>query len=406
MKIALISEFLPWPLDNAPKIRLYEELKILSQSNEIDLFCFLPINAKSDWVSKIEKLGVNVFAVRMRENRVKKVYQMTKSLFGKNSYYFSKWDDSRLNDVLLRRIKLKSYDLFHIDHTQMASYLPTEHRSRAILVVHNIEHILLSRYAEAAPAVYRPFILREVEQVKSYELSALRDFLKIICMTEHDKSLILSMTDKSANDVFPIPTCVNTEYFKPRGLAKYEYPALIFTGDFRWAPTRDGLVWLLKKVLPKIVTKVPDVKLYVIGAYKQTDYKKFVRKNVIFSGSLDDVRPYLEQSWLFVNPLRVAAGIRTKLLHALSMGLCAVSTTIGFEGLDDALKNFVWCEDSSDEFANRCVELLNDRNLLLEKGVQARQAVTELYGLEKFKSSWLNLYDEIKKRVATSRSKI
>lgn len=395
MKVALITEILPWPLDNAPKIRLYEELKILSKNNEVDLFCFLPLDAKPDWISKVESLGVNVFAVRMKGDKVKRVWRMAESFFSKYPHYFSKWDDSRLNDVLLKRMKIKSYDLFHVDHTQMSGYLPKEYRSRAILVVHNIEHILFARYANVAPMAYRPLLLREANKIRKCELSIWRDFLKLVCMTEHDRSLILNMTGKNEGDVISIPTCVNTDYFKPAGLQKRKYPALVFTGDFKWAPTRDGLRWFLKEIFPLVIAKVRDVKVHIIGPFEKRDCRKFASKSAIFSGLVSDVRPYLEQSWLFVNPLRVAAGIRTRLLHALSMGLCAVSTTTGFEGLDDALKEFVWCEENADAFAERCIELLNNPSLLIEKGANARKIVAEHYGLDSFKNLWLNFYSAI-----------
>lgn len=395
MRVALITEFLPYPLDNAPKIRLYEELKILSQKNEIDLFCFLPPEASSDWISKIESLGVNVFAVRMQGGWRKKVCRMTQALFSEDPYYFLKWNDFRLNNVISKRIELVPYDLFHVDHTQMAGYLPKEKRSRAILVAHNVEHVLLERYANIAPKAYRPFVWKEAEKVKRSERLILRDFSKIVCMTEHDRNLILSLTNKNPNDVVSIPTCVNTEYFKPRGLEKYENPALVFTGDFTWAPTRQGLLWFLKEIFPKVVDNLRDSKVYIVGQFRHSDAKRFSSKSVIFTGRVDDVREHLEKCWLFVNPMRASAGIRTRLLHALSMGLCAVSTTIGFEGLDDSLKDFVWCEDSAKDFAQKCIELLSDKSLLAKQGLLARESVIKLYGLNQFEKLWLNLYSEI-----------
>ena len=51
------------------------------------------------------------------------------------------------------------------------------------------------------------------------------------------------------------------------------------------------------------------------------------------TGTVADVRPYLERAAICVVPLRVGGGTRLKIYEAMAMGVPVVSTTIGAEGL-------------------------------------------------------------------------
>ncbi|HDH96709.1 MAG TPA: glycosyltransferase [Proteobacteria bacterium] len=400
MKVAIITEFLPWPLDNAPKIRLFEELKVLADGNFIDLFCFLPPDAERGWVDEVESLGVRVFAVPLRTGRMGSLRLKVKALVSGRPYYISKWFDGSLHDLFTDRLRSEAYDLIHVDLMQMAGYVPRERRGNSLLVMHNLEHVLLERYARVAPLWMRPAIKRESKVVRKLEAELCSDFGWIVCMTHLDRARIAEHAPGSTSRTVAIPTCVDTEYFKPEGEDKSATPAVAMTGDFRWLPTRDGLMWFLGEVFPRMVEVDPDLCFYVIGPVRAKDTRSISDERIVFTGLVGDVRPYLERCWLFVNPMRAAAGIRTRLLHALAMGLCAVSTSVGFEGLDESLRRFIWCEDAAESFAERCLTLLRDRELLESRGREARELVGKLYGLDRFRATWLDLYETIQRRLA------
>ena len=52
------------------------------------------------------------------------------------------------------------------------------------------------------------------------------------------------------------------------------------------------------------------------------------------TGTVDDLRPYLEEAAVYCAPLRFAAGIQNKLLEALAMELPVVTTPIAAAGLE------------------------------------------------------------------------
>jgi glycosyltransferase involved in cell wall biosynthesis len=79
---------------------------------------------------------------------------------------------------------------------------------------------------------------------------------------------------------------------------------------------------------------------------------------ITVTGTVPDVRPYLEAASLVVVPLRVGGGTRLKIYEAMSMDRPVVSTTIGAEGLPLAEAEHIIRADDPAAFAAACVRLL------------------------------------------------
>jgi glycosyltransferase involved in cell wall biosynthesis len=82
------------------------------------------------------------------------------------------------------------------------------------------------------------------------------------------------------------------------------------------------------------------------------------RSGITVTGSVDDVRPHVTSAALSVVPLRIGGGTRLKIYECMAARLAVVSTHIGAEGLEVTDPENIRLVDSCDEFAARCVELL------------------------------------------------
>jgi glycosyltransferase involved in cell wall biosynthesis len=81
------------------------------------------------------------------------------------------------------------------------------------------------------------------------------------------------------------------------------------------------------------------------------------------TGTVPDVRPYLWNSQISILPLRIGGGTRMKVYEAMAAGLPVVSTSVGIEGLACQPGRDLLIGDSPEEFAERCISLLDDPNL-------------------------------------------
>ena len=77
-----------------------------------------------------------------------------------------------------------------------------------------------------------------------------------------------------------------------------------------------------------------DAKLLIVGHSPTRDVVGAGQQpGIQVTGYVDDMRPYLEQSRVFVAPLRFGAGIQNKLLEAMAMELSVVASPLAAEGL-------------------------------------------------------------------------
>jgi glycosyltransferase involved in cell wall biosynthesis len=102
-------------------------------------------------------------------------------------------------------------------------------------------------------------------------------------------------------------------------------------GSLGWPPNRDAVHWLLRELWPRIRERAPGARLTLVG--QGTDAIDLGNvAGVRGTGLVPDVKLYLRGTRALLVPLRSGAGIRVKILEALS---CAAPVVTTEEGLGD-----------------------------------------------------------------------
>jgi glycosyltransferase involved in cell wall biosynthesis len=96
-----------------------------------------------------------------------------------------------------------------------------------------------------------------------------------------------------------------------------------------------------------------------------------------FTGYVDDVRPYVRASSVYVVPLRVGGGTRLKVYEAMALGCPLVSTAIGVEGLPLIPGEHYLLADDATQIADALSRLLGDAPLRARLSAAARRFVEE-----------------------------
>jgi len=174
-----------------------------------------------------------------------------------------------------------------------------------------------------------------------------------------------------------IPTGVDTDYFAANGTPQREHH-LIFTGAMDWFPNEDAMLFFMSEILPAIRREVPDVTMTIAGRNPSERLcAAAAAADVHVTGTVDDVRPFIDEGSVYIVPLRIGGGTRLKIFEALSMGKAVVSTSIGAEGLPLVDGEHFVNADAPGDFAREVVSLLQDSNrrgLLCEAGRQLVQS--------------------------------
>jgi glycosyltransferase involved in cell wall biosynthesis len=84
-----------------------------------------------------------------------------------------------------------------------------------------------------------------------------------------------------------------------------------------------------------------------------------------------------------VVPLRIGGGTRLKIYEAMAAGVPVVSTTIGAEGLDVHPPDDIRIADRPADFAEHCLDLLEDREESRRMAARARRMVEANFSWER-----------------------
>ena len=131
----------------------------------------------------------------------------------------------------------------------------------------------------------------------------------------------------------------------------------MFLGSFVHKPNRDGLRWFIETVFPAIKEGVGEVKLLVAGSNPTEEIMGFDGQDVLIKGYVADTGGLFQGSRVFVAPLRYGAGIKGKIVEAMSYGLPVVTTSIGAEGLGLKDGEDAMIADDPAEFAAKVLQL-------------------------------------------------
>jgi glycosyltransferase involved in cell wall biosynthesis len=267
-------------------------------------------------------------------------------------------------------------DVCVADFLYAAVNMPSNPSVPVVLFSHNVEHILWKRLADNEKLPWRRAILEmEWRKMRSSERSACAQSRLVVAVSPVDAAS-LSQNAPGAQ-IRSMPTGVDTAYFRANGTP--EAPAhLVFSGAMDWYPNEDAMLFFMNDVLPLVRREIPEVTVTVVGRNPSARFRAAGETaGVRITGTVEDVRSFIDEGALYVVPLRIGGGTRLKIFEALSMGKTVVSTSIGAEGLPLVPERHYVRADGAEDFSRAVVSLLRDparRKLLGETGRDFVQA--------------------------------
>ena len=157
---------------------------------------------------------------------------------------------------------------------------------------------------------------------------------------------------------------------------------LLFVGNFRHPPNGDAVDYLCNQILPLVRRELPGVKLTIVGDSPPPAVQALAGDGVEVTGWVPETEPYLASHRLSVAPLRFGAGMKGKVGEALAAGLPVVTTTIGAEGMVDAVPadSGLAVADDPQAFADAVVRLIRDDAEWTKLAEAGRAHVARHYG--------------------------
>jgi polysaccharide biosynthesis protein PslH len=191
--------------------------------------------------------------------------------------------------------------------------------------------------------------------------------------------LFLSMAPEVQGRVQALSNGVNADFFSVDPARDSPFAldelAVVFTGAMDYWPNVDGVAWFASDMLPKVRARWPNARFYIVGRSPSPEVCALASEQVVVTGTVPDVRPYLQHAAAVVAPLRVARGIQNKVLEAMAMEQAVVTVTSCAEAIGANASQGLIRADTPDAFVQSLQPLLDDSAGARALGQAARQYV-------------------------------
>jgi polysaccharide biosynthesis protein PslH len=204
---------------------------------------------------------------------------------------------------------------------------------------------------------------------RRYERQVLADIETVVVFTERDRAEIARLAGGARVELIPFGTDLPATAQDPRGGTE---PVVLFVGNYAHWPNVDAAVWLARAIFPRVIDRVPNARLQLLGDAPPADVRALASDRVEVTGRVDDVEPYRDRAPVVVAPLRIGGGMRVKVVEALAAGKAIVATPLACEGMTVVSGEHLEIADSEDEVAESIVALLRDPDRRVRLGTSAR----------------------------------
>lgn len=386
--ILFICPYIPCEGVHAGAGRMYTMIKLLSQWHQVSVVTFIDKESEFKYVPELERYCQEVVVIPR-----KPPYRRRNPLV-LEPFVVSEFNSPQMGAEIHRLLAEKDFDIVQIEYTQMAQYVPNSRRFCTLLTEHEVAFATHRRAFESLSFSWDKFrALMGWLMMIDYELKACRRLDKIVTLTEADRKELLSFEPKL--DIKVIPMAIDASCFAPQDVPE-EPHSLVFIGYFRHSPNVHGIMRFCKEILPLIRQEIPETKLFIVGSSPPDEILRLGKMdNVVVTGWVEDIKPYIARSAVYIAPLWLGTGMRVKILEAWGMAKPVVTTSVGSQGIDCTPGEDILIADDPQGFAAQTVRLLRDKSLREKLGRNGRKKVEAKYDWGIIIRQVEEMYDEV-----------
>jgi len=371
---------LPYPPNKGDKVRSYHLLRHLQKNHRVFLGTFIDDPEDEQYLSALGALCVELHVERI-DVRSAKLKSLSGLLTGE-ALTLAYYRNAGMQRWVAQIAAAHSLQACVVFSSAMAQYAqPLLCRVPMLVDFVDVDSAKWTQYASTHRWPLSMLYRREGLRLLAYERAMAAQACCSYFVTPNETALFVSQAPECEGRVQAMGNGVDSDFFKPdcelaRPFETTEQ-AIVFTGAMDYWPNIDGVNWFVVDMLPRVMARFPRARFYIVGRSPSPQVRALAGKHVVVTGTVPDVRPYLQHASAVVAPLRVARGIQNKILEAMAMQQPVVTVSSCADAIGATAEQGLLRADTPDEFVQALQSLLESSCNKVALGRQARRYVEQ-----------------------------
>jgi len=291
----------------------------------------------------------------------------------------------QITGVLKQHNGGQPFDVVHVEHLRGIEYglrlldwLSEVKELAALPVVWDsvdcISSLMRQTRQRGSSAKSRVIAALEYGNTVKYECRGLRSFDRVLVTSPVDQAALADTDQGEASrwKIDVLPNGVDLDYFQP-GEGDRHPDTIVISGKMSYHANVTMVTYLVNEIMPLVWSRKPGVRLQIVGKDPPPSMQAMAKnENIIVTGTVSDIRPYLQQATLAVVPITYGTGIQNKILEAMA---CATPVIVSAPAAASLLaipnRDYVVVETAR-QFADAILDLLGDDHKRIELGMAGR----------------------------------
>jgi len=374
MRILMLLPRFPYPPERGDALRSWTVLRGLGERHEVWLACVdsrMPTRAQLGPVRELCR-EVAVFV----RSPAARLLGGVRSILAGGSFTEGYFADRRLQRTLAEWSEREPFEALFTYSSSIAPLARGVRARRRVLDFCDVDSQKWIRYSrEAAPPLRWCYRL-EAARVADLEVWAAQRHDVCLAVNERERKKLRLLAPQAVVEVVSTPVEVAPDGNGPPPTA----PVIGMLGSMCYAPNVLAVDWFGRFVWPLVQRRLPEARWLIVGRDPVRSVRKWGRlPGVTVTGRVPDVRPYLAQMRVFVDPVRGDIGVQTKLLVALASGRPAVTTSDAVAGLTYSGPPPCLVANTPADFASATVRLALDAQLWRRLSQRGLEVIEQRY---------------------------
>lgn len=396
-----ILYFVPYP-PSLVRVRPYNLIRgLVKRGHKVTVPIISGGQGDQEEVLHLASLGIDVRAYEVP--RWQSLWNSTLSLAStwplQAVYSWNRSIAARISQDIARSAG-SAFDIVHIEHLRGVRYglfWKEVHPGQVVIwdSVDCISHLFRQAARSSRKWTSRIITRLELPRTERFEAFLPGRFDSTLVTSPVDRHAFIQLDSRSdPQRIHVIPNGVDLAYFSPAGADQRHSNRLIFSGKMSYHANVSMAFFLVEEILPRIWQKAPEMELWIVGKDPPSSVQALgSHPKVKVTGTVPDLRPYLQSAAVAIAPLTYGAGIQNKILEAMACSTPVVASSKAVQALQAVSGEHLLVADQPQEYADQVVRLVQEPQLRHQIGSAGRRYVEACHDWDQIVAALEQVYE-------------